>query len=110
MVSININATPEEVDAAMRFIEFLTSAEVQKTFLNEANWIPSNAGVDTSTNPVVGGFLDQVPYSDPFPVVAELGATWEPMGNAVTQVLEEVLAPEEALNEACDLINTANEK
>jgi arabinogalactan oligomer/maltooligosaccharide transport system substrate-binding protein len=110
MVSINVNATPEQVDAAMRFIEYLTSAEVQKTFLNEANWIPSNAGVDTSTNPVVGGFLDQVPYSDPFPVVAELGATWEPMGNAVTQVLEEVLPAEEALTEACDLINTANEK
>lgn len=110
MVSINVNATPEEVEAAMSFIEYLTSAEVQKTFLNEANWIPSNASVDTSTNPVVGGFLDQVPYSDPFPVVAELGATWEPMGNAVTQILEEVAPPDEALTEACDLINTANEK
>lgn len=110
MVSINVNATPEQVEAAMTFIEYLTSAEVQRTLLNEANWIPSNAGVDTSTNPVVGGFLDQVPYSDPFPVVTELGATWEPMGNAVTKILEDVSAPEEALAEACDLINTANEK
>lgn len=110
MISINVNATSEEVDAAMRLIEYLTSAEIQRTFLNDANWIPSNAGVDTSTNPVVGGFLDQVPFSDPFPVVAELGATWEPMGNAVTQILEEVLPPEEALTEACDLINTANNK
>lgn len=110
MVSINVNATPEEVEAAMRFIEYLTSAEVQKTFLNEANWIPSNASVDTSTNPVVGGFLDQVPYSDPFPVVTELGATWEPMGDAVTKILEGVSTPEDALTEACDLINTANNK
>ncbi|MFO7740692.1 MAG: extracellular solute-binding protein [Anaerolineae bacterium] len=110
MVSINVNATPDEVEAAMRFIEYLTSAEVQKTFLNEANWIPSNASVDTSTNPVVGGFLDQVPYSDPFPVVTELGATWEPMGDAVTKILEGVSTPEDALTEACDLINTANNK
>ena len=110
VVSINVNASPEEVDAAMRLIEYLTTAGVQKTFLNEANWIPSNAGVDTSTNPVVGGFLDQVPHSDPFPVVTELGATWEPMGDAVTKIIEGVSTPDEALAEACELINTTNEK
>jgi len=110
MIQINVNATPEEVAAAIRFIEYLTSAEVQKTFLNEANWIPANASVDTSSNPVVGGFLDQVPYSDPFPVVAELGATWEPMGDAVTKILEGVSTPEEAIAAACELINTTNNK
>jgi arabinogalactan oligomer/maltooligosaccharide transport system substrate-binding protein len=110
MVQISVNATPDEVAAAMRFIEYVTSAEVQATFLNEANWIPANASVDTSTNPVVGGFLDQVPFSDPFPVVPELGATWEPMGDAVTKVLEGVSTPEEAVAEACELINTTNNK
>jgi maltose-binding protein MalE len=59
---------------------------------------------------VVGGFPDQVPYSDPFPVAAELGATWDPMGNAMTQILEGVATPEEALAEAAGLINTANNK
>jgi maltose-binding protein MalE len=110
MISINVDATPEETAAAIRFIEYLTSTEVQGTFLNAANWIPANAGVDTSSNPVVGGFLDQVPSSDPFPVVQELGATWEPMGNAVTKILEEVSTTEEALAEAASLINTANNK
>jgi maltose-binding protein MalE len=110
MIQINVDATPEEVAAAMRFIEYVTSAEIQRTFLDEANWIPANASVDTSSNPVVGGFLDQVPYSDPFPVVPELGATWEPMGDAVTKILEEVLTPEEAIAEACELINITNNK
>lgn len=110
MIQVNVNATPEEVAAAMRFIEYLTSAEVQKTFLNEANWIPANAAVDTSSNPVVGGFLDQVPYSDPFPVVPELGATWEPMGDAVTKIYEGVMSAEDAIAEACQLINTTNNK
>jgi maltose-binding protein MalE len=110
MISMNVDAAPEEVDAVMRFIEYLTSAEVQGLFLNEANWIPSNAGVDTSSNPVVGGFLSQVPYSDPFPVAAELGATWDHMGNAITQILEGVATPEEALAEAAGLINEANAK
>ena len=110
MVSINVNASPEEIAAAMDFIGYLTSTEVQKLFLDNANWIPANAEVDTSSNPVVGGFLDQVPYSDPFPVVEELGATWEPMDNAVTKILEGVAPPEEALSEAASLINTANEK
>jgi arabinogalactan oligomer/maltooligosaccharide transport system substrate-binding protein len=110
MISINVGATPEETAAALRFIEHLTSAEVQGLFLNNANWIPANASVDTSSNPVVGGFLDQVPFSDPFPVAAELGATWEPMGNAVTKILEGVATPEEALGEAAELINTANNK
>ena len=110
MISINVDATPEQVAAAMRFIEYLTSAEVQATFLNEANWIPANAQVDTSSNPVVGGFLAQVPNSDPFPVVQELGATWDPLGNAMTKILEGVSTPEEALAEAASLINTANKK
>ncbi len=110
MVQINVNATPEEVAAAVRFIEYLTSADVQAMFLNEANWIPANASVDTSSNPVVGRFLEQVPYSDPFPVVAELGATWEPMGDAVTKIIEGVLSAEEAIVEACELINITNNK
>lgn len=110
MISINVGATPEEQAAAMQFIDYLTSAEVQQMFLNEANWIPSNTGVDTSTNPVVGGFLAQVPYSDPFPVVAELGATWDPMQDAITKILEGVASPQEALSDAAALINTANNK
>jgi maltose-binding protein MalE len=110
MASINISAKPEQVDAALKFLEYFTSAEVQKEFLNKANWIPANASVDTSSNPVVGGFLKRVPNSDPFPVVSELGATWDPMGNAITQILEGVKPAREALSEAAKLISTANNK
>jgi len=110
MISMNVDASPEETAAAMSFIEYLTSAEVQKEFLNKANWIPANASVDTSSNPVVGGFLSQVPSSDPFPVVQELGATWDPMGDAITKILEGVAPPHDALSEAAELINTANNK
>jgi maltose-binding protein MalE len=110
MISMNVGATDAEKAAAMRFIEYLTGAEVQGLFLNKANWIPANASVDTSSNPVVGGFLGQVPYSDPFPVAQELGATWDPMQDAITKILEGVSTPEEALAEAAQLINTANNK
>lgn len=110
MISMNVDATAEQEAAAVSFISYLTSADVQKLFLDQGNWIPANAKVDTSTNPVVGGFLKQVPNSDPFPVVAELGATWEPMGNAITQILEGVAEPSAALSEAAKLINTANNK
>jgi arabinogalactan oligomer/maltooligosaccharide transport system substrate-binding protein len=110
MIQVSANATSEQMDAAMKLIEYLTSADVQKEFLNQANWIPANANVDTSTNPVVGGFLDQVPFSDPFPVVTELGATWAPMGDAVTKILEGVSTPEDAIAEACALINETNNK
>ena len=110
MISLNVGATDAEKAATTRFIEYLIGAEVQGLFLNKANWIPANASVDTSSNPVVGGFLEQVPSSDPFPVAQELGATWEPMGNAVTKILEGVSTPEEALAEAAGLINTANNK
>jgi maltose-binding protein MalE len=58
----------------------------------------------------VGGFLAQVPNSDPFPVAAELGATCDPMQNAVTQILEGVAPPETALADAAKLINTTNKK
>jgi maltose-binding protein MalE len=110
MISISVNATPEQKDAAMRFIAYLTGPKVQALFLSEANWIPANASVDTSSNPVVGGFLAQVPNSDPFPVAPELGATWDPLQNAITKILEGVASPEEALTEAASLINTTNKK
>lgn len=110
VASISVNATTEQVAAVMRFLEYFTSADVQKTFLEQANWIPANASVDTSGNPIVGGFLEQVPYSDPFPVAAELGATWTPMGDAVTKILDGVLTPEEAITEATQLINQTNNK
>ena len=110
MASINVNAKPEEVAAAMRFIAYLTSADVQKDFLNAANWIPANSKVDTSANPVVGGFLKQVPNSDPFPVVPELSATWDPMGNAITEILQAGKSGAEALKAAAELINTTNNK
>ena len=59
---------------------------------------------------IVAGFLAQVPSSRPFPVVAELGATWEPMGNAVTKILEGAASSQDALTEAAGLINTSNNK
>jgi maltose-binding protein MalE len=110
MISMNVGATPEETDAALQFIGYLTSADVQKMFLEQANWIPANANVDTSSNPIVGGFLAQVPHSDPFPVASELGATWDPMQTAITKILEGVSTPEEALTEAAQVINEANQK
>ena len=110
MLSMNVDADEAQTAAALAFAKHLTGAEVQKSFLDAANWIPANAKVDTASNPVVGGFLKQVPNSDPFPVVKELGATWDPMGNAMTQILEGVAEPAAALEEAAKLINTANDK
>jgi arabinogalactan oligomer / maltooligosaccharide transport system substrate-binding protein len=110
VLQINVNASQAEQDAALQFIGYMVSEEVQQTFLEQANWIPINENVDVSGNPVVGGFLEQVPRSRPFPVAAELGATWDPMGNAVVQVLEGVSTPEEAMVEACNLINLANDR
>ena len=110
MFSVNANATKDQVLASGQFLAFFTSAAIQKRFLDAANWIPANAKVNTSSNPVVGGFLKQVEFSDPFPVVSELGATWDPMGNAMTQILEKVKSPKDALTGAMALINTANKK
>ena len=110
LVGINANATEEQVAAALRFIEFYTNAESQALFLNQASWIPANSSVDPSGNPVVAGFLAQVPSSRPFPTAAELGATWGPMGDAVTKILEGASSAQDALTEAAGLINTANKK
>ena len=110
MIQINANASEAEVEAAMALIKHLTSETVQADFLSRANWIPANANVDVSANPVVGAFLEQVPYSDPFPVVPELGATWAPMGNAITEIIEGVKSAEDAVAEACALINETNQK
>lgn len=110
MISINVNAKEAEVAAAMKFIAYLTSTDVQKQFLDTANWIPANSKVDTSGNPVVGGFISQVANSDPFPVAAELSAVWTPLGDAITKIVQDVLPTQDALTEAVGLINTTNKK
>ncbi len=108
MISVNVNATDSQKEVAVLFIGDLVSADTQTTFLKEASWIPSNANVDISTNPVVGGFLDQLPFSDPFPVAFELNATRDPLDTAVRAILEGTKAPQDALTEACSLINPTN--
>ncbi len=110
VVQINLNATEAEQDAALELIAYLVSEEVQQTFLEQANWVPINEDVDVSGNPVVGGFVEQLPRSRPFPVAPPLAATWEPMQNAVIQVLEGVRTPEDAAIEACELINAATDR
>ncbi len=109
VIMLSANAKPDEAAAALKFITYMVSPDVQALFLEKANWIPANSTVDTSKNPVVGGFLAQVPVSDPFPVLKELGATWDPMGNAVTKILKGTAAAD-ALKEAADTINKANKK
>lgn len=110
VISLNVNSSEAEHAAALRFIEYLTSAEVQGRYLDEANWIPVNPDVDASMNEVVAGFLEQVPFSDPFPVASELAATWDPLDNALGQVIEDVLPEDQAMAEACQLINSTNNK
>lgn len=111
VLSINVNSSPEQQQLAMMFLDFVTSGEVQKAFVDQANWIPANAAVDTSGNPLIGGFLAQASAGAfPFPNVAEFGATWGPGGDAVTKVLEDVSSPEEAVAEMTALINEANQK
>jgi len=111
VLSINVNSSPEQQQLAMMFIDFITSAEIQKAFVDQANWIPANASVDTSGNPLIGGFLAQASAGAfPFPNAPEFGATWGPGGDAVTKALEGVSTPEEAVAEMTALINEANQK
>ena len=109
MIMVSANAKPDEAAASLKFIAYITGTDAQTLFEQKANWIPVNTSVDASQNPLVAGFLAQVPSSDPFPVVKELGNTWDPMGNAVTKILKGT-ASADALKEAAATINTANKK
>ncbi len=106
-VFLSANATNQP--AALAFISYLVSPEVQTTMAETAGHIPSNPAASLN-DPILQGFLMQTQSATYFPNEPEMGAVWTPASDMITKVVEGKASPEQAVSEATDTINRANKK
>ena len=101
---LNANSDDAHKKVAMDFIKFLVGKDMEQEFFEKAKHIPSNTDVDTSSDPVINGFIAQMKTGVSMPIVPEMGAVWDPMQTAIDSVLAGKATPQDAINTAEDAI------
>jgi len=102
-----INPNSANLALAVEFAKRMTQPDVLKTFADLAVHIPADTSV-VSTDPLAGQFAAAVLSGLPRPQVPQLGAFWGNFGDALNHVIDEGLAPADAVTAACAAMNTAN--
>jgi arabinogalactan oligomer/maltooligosaccharide transport system permease protein len=81
--SLNANATPDESAAAMAFVRYMTSSEVQRRLVDKLRMIPTRRSVHeqalTLQDPTFLISQDQAKQTRLIPVNTELRAVWDAM-------------------------------
>ncbi|MCA9835513.1 MAG: maltose ABC transporter substrate-binding protein [Trueperaceae bacterium] len=77
------------VDAA-NFAKWITRPAAQVTLANLTGKIPSSnkAAQEVSSDPIIAGFAAALANAVPMPNIPEMGNVWGPMGDALTQILD----------------------
>jgi arabinogalactan oligomer / maltooligosaccharide transport system substrate-binding protein len=102
-----INPNSAHMDLAIAFAKRMTQPDILKIFADLAVHIPADTSV-VSTDPLAGQFAAAVLSGMPRPQVPQLGAFWGNFGDALNHVIDEGLAPADAVTAACTAMNTAN--
>jgi arabinogalactan oligomer/maltooligosaccharide transport system substrate-binding protein len=84
---LNANSDADHKTAAMNFIKFLVSKDIEQLLFEKAKHIPSNLDVDTSADPVIDGFKQQMKTGVSMPIITEMGQVWNPMQTAIDSVM-----------------------
>jgi len=107
--NVFLSANAQNQEAAVAFMRYLVSADVQTTMAETAGHIPSNPAA-LIADPVLAGFLAQTQSATYFPNEPEMGAVWTPASDMITKVIEGRAEPAVAVEEATETINRANRK
>lgn len=98
--SLNANADPQAAAAAMEFVRYMTSVDVQRRFMKQLKTLPSRRELldDTllQTDPTLRNSAAQVRNAVAMPVVAELRAVWDAMRPHYQALLGGSVTPKEA--------------
>ncbi len=84
---INANSDDAHKNAAVEFVKFMVSKDIEQKLFEKAKHIPSNVKVDASADPIINGFLEQMKTGVAMPIVSEMGAVWDPMQTAIDSVM-----------------------
>jgi len=98
----------EQQAVALAFAQFMTDIERQEILLAETNKIPTNINVSTVDYPIIEAFIEQANTATVLPNVSQVEAMLE-WGNVVyEQVLDNDIAPEDAVHDFITLVDATN--
>ncbi len=109
-----VNAYTDYPDAASLLAQFITNEENLLEAYEITGALPPRLELvehdDIQSNPISVGFLEQASHAVPMPNVPEMPLVWDPMEAAFTEVWNQDVDPQEALDRAVDTIETAIEE
>ncbi len=104
MVSKAVLDDPAKKDAVVKFITFMTSADVQKRWLDEFKRLPSNKEVAQdpaiTSDPILAGSMAALANGRGMPAAPEMRCAWDAWRPALEGVMAGTLTPEEAAAQA----------
>lgn len=97
---VNKSIEGADLEAAIKFIEFMSSIEVQSKLIpNDLNKIPSTIegvkNISAEENPVIARSAEVREFSVPMPNVPELRVVWDVLYAGLDSILEGQMTPEE---------------
>lgn len=94
------NAVGAELDAAARFVEFMTSAEAQLRWLADLGRLPSHKEVAASeavkADPILAGIVAQLRLARGVPPALEMACAWQGIDAYLPAVVAGQLSPDDA--------------
>ncbi len=116
--SLNVHAKGADADAAMVFVDFMTSKETQRNFMAKLKTLPSRKSLLDDPllkeDPTLMASAQQMRNGRAMPVVAELRAIWDSMRPHYQALLAGNMSAEEAAkkmqSDAGDTIARMNQK
>lgn len=106
-IFLNANTTGDQAEAAKAFMGFLLTADAQSAFYEaDPAFIPANSQVEV-TDPMRLQAMDAFAGGVGFVTIAEMGAYWGPVGNAILAARVDGVDPAEALQTADDAITAS---
>jgi arabinogalactan oligomer/maltooligosaccharide transport system substrate-binding protein len=94
---ISKEAQGHELDAAVKFVEFMTSAEVQETWASKAGRLPSSKEAARSEvitqDPITSGSVDQLSKGRGLQSVPEMYCAWGAMRAPLAGVMDGTMNP-----------------
>lgn len=98
--SLNANASPKATEAAMAFVRYMTSDEVQRRMVDELRLVPARKSARQDplmkSDPTLQVSLQQIDNGRLMPVATEMRAVWDAMKPQYQGLLAGTLSPEAA--------------
>ena len=97
---ISSKAGGARLDAAARFIEFMTSTDAQRQWLEKMRRLPSDKDAAQSelikVDPVLSGAMAQLRVARGVPPALEMACAWQGIDRYLPEVMAGTLGPEDA--------------